>query len=414
MTRILDIVVSEGLGGFFFDDQAAIKAGAVRDGNAYAGTPLTAGFGQVREPAEAVSVQLILDDGYVARGDCASVQYTGVGGREPRFRAAQLTAAIRQDLAPRLAGLEVSSFRAAAEAAETGLGRAAAYGISQALLDAAAHTAGHHLMGRVVLQDWGLAGRLHRVPLYAQTGDDRYAGVDKMILKAVDVLPHGLINTRELVGEDGDALVAYVEWLVQRIRHVSADPGYLPVLHLDAYGQIGAVTDGDVERCARILERLEQAAGRHELRIEHPIHASGRDEQIEVMGRLSALLRDRGSRVRLIADEWANTAEDIHEFAVAGVVDMIQIKTPDLGSLHHTVDAVLDCQAHGVGPVLGGTCAETDQSARATTHVGLATGVAQMLAKPGMGVDEGLMIVTNEMQRALALDARLFPEASEG
>jgi methylaspartate ammonia-lyase len=30
-----------------------------------------------------------------------------------------------------------------------------------------------------------------------------------------------------------------------------------------------------------------------------------------------------------------------------------------------------------------------------------------MLAKPGMGVDEGMMIVSNEMNRALALDRQL-------
>jgi len=33
--------------------------------------------------------------------------------------------------------------------------------------------------------------------------------------------------------------------------------------------------------------------------------------------------------------------------------------------------------------------------------------VAQMLAKPGMGFDEGYTIVKNEMNRALRLDAHL-------
>ena len=117
----------------------------------------------------------------------------------------------------------------------------------------------------------------------------------------------------------------------------------------------------------------------------------------------SDLLRARGSRVAIIADEWANTAEDVHAFVSAGAVDMVQIKTPDLGSLHHSIDAILDCHRHQVGPVLGGTCAETDLSARATTHLGVATGVTQMLAKPGMGFDEGFNIVFNEMNRALRL-----------
>jgi len=41
-------------------------------------------------------------------------------------------------------------------------------------------------------------------------------------------------------------------------------------------------------------------------------------------------------------------------------------------------------------------------SARACAHVELATDAAQVLAKPGMGFDEGYMVVTNEMRRALA------------
>jgi len=35
--------------------------------------------------------------------------------------------------------------------------------------------------------------------------------------------------------------------------------------------------------------------------------------------------------------------------------------------------------------------------------VALATRPDQMLAKPGMGVDEGLSVVTNEMERTLRL-----------
>jgi methylaspartate ammonia-lyase len=34
--------------------------------------------------------------------------------------------------------------------------------------------------------------------------------------------------------------------------------------------------------------------------------------------------------------------------------------------------------------------------------VALATDAAQLLAKPGMGFDEGYAVVTNEMRRALA------------
>jgi methylaspartate ammonia-lyase len=42
-----------------------------------------------------------------------------------------------------------------------------------------------------------------------------------------------------------------------------------------------------------------------------------------------------------------------------------------------------------------------------SAHIAMACGAVQVLAKPGMGVDEGMMIVGNEMARVAALiDAR--------
>lgn len=414
---ITDLLASPGLGGFFFDDQEAIKAGAQRDGGTYRGTPVTPGYKSVREPAEAVSVMLVLSDGYIATGDCVSVQYSGVGGREPRFHAAQLATILEQELAPLLKGLDISTFRSAVRTAESlmdgipGLGRAGAYGLSQALLEAASHAAGHHLMARTVSEEWNLQREPCPVPIYAQSGEDRYSNVDKMILKNVDVLPHGLINTRELVGQGGEALESYITWIRNRIAALVPGSGYLPVIHLDVYGQVGNEAGSSVVKTADIIQRLERAAGPHELRIEHPMDAGSREGQIEALGSLRQLLRERGSRVGIVADEWANTADDISLFVSSGAVDFVQIKTPDLGSISHTVDAILDCQAHGVGAVLGGSCSETVRSAMTTVHVGVATAVTQMLAKPGMGMDEGLSVVTNEMHRILRLD-RYFAEIS--
>lgn len=245
------------------------------------------------------------------------------------------------------------------------------------------------------------------MPIYAQTGEDQYDNVDKMILKRVPVIPHGLINARALVGRDGNELARYISWITKRLEELSTNSPYMPVLHLDVHGMVGAEAGASITSTADILQRLEVVAAPYQLRIEHPVHATSRDEQIQMMSALRNHLRARGSKVQIIADEWANTAEDIHLFAAAGATDLIQIKTPHLGSIHHTVDAILDCHAHGIGPVLGGTCAETDRSARTTTHISIATEVTQMLAKPGMGVDEGLMIVTNEMNRALRLDKHL-------
>ncbi len=83
---------------------------------------------------------------------------------------------------------------------------------------------------------------------------------------------------------------------------------------------------------------------------------------------------------------------------------MVQIKTPDLGGINNTIEAVLYCKAKGIGAYQGGTCNETDRSAQVCVHCAMATRPDQILAKPGMGVDEGYMIVYNEMQRILAYE----------
>ena len=64
---------------------------------------------------------------------------------------------------------------------------------------------------------------------------------------------------------------------------------------------------------------------------------------------------------------------------------------------------MLYCENHDMGAYQGGTCNETDRSAQVCTQIALASCPKQILAKPGMGVDEGYMIVYNEMQRTLAL-----------
>ena len=57
----------------------------------------------------------------------------------------------------------------------------------------------------------------------------------------------------------------------------------------------------------------------------------------------------------------------------------------------------------GIGAYQGGTCNETDRSAQVCVHCAMATQPVQILAKPGMGVDEGYMIVYNEMNRIIAM-----------
>jgi methylaspartate ammonia-lyase len=408
---ISDVVCVPVRSGFFADDQAAILGGAVHDGFGYTGDPVTPGFRSVRQAGEAVSVLLVLDDGQIGHGDCAAVQYSGVGGRDAVFDSAVAAQAIRAHVAPILRGRELSDFRSVAAVVDAlvidghPLHTAIRYGVTQALLDAVAK-ARRVTMAEVIQDEYETGIEIAPVPMFVQSGDDRYDNVDKMVLKEAGVLPHGLINNLQTrLGRDGELLNELVIWVRDRILALRTRSDYEPVMHYDVYGTLGQAFDGDVERVADYLTELGRVAKPFRLRVEQAIDAGSRDAQVTASAALRAALRDRGSDVQIAVDEWCNTLEDIELFVKAGAADMIHVKTPDLGGINNTIEALLLVAGSGLAAYCGGTCNETDRSAQIGAHIAMACGAAQVLAKPGMGVDEGMMIVGNEMARVAALVA---------
>ena len=411
--KIANIVCSGGRTGFYFDDQRAIKKGAGHDGVFYIGAPVTDGFTSVRQAGESISVMIILEDGQVAYGDCAAVQYSGAGGRDPLFLAKDFIPVIEKEIAPKLIGKEADNFRELAAFMEAitvdgkRLHTAIRYGLSQALLDAVAKATGR-LMCEVVADEYGCTVSDKPIDIFTQSGDDRYDNSDKMIIKGAQVLPHALINNvADKLGTKGEKLAEYVAWLRDRILSKRIDESYNPVLHIDVYGTIGAAFgNNNYKVMADYIEELGKIAKPFHLRIEGPMDCdSTREAQIEALSALTKELDDRGCDVELVADEWCNTLEDIKLFADAKAGHMVQIKTPDLGGVNNTIEAVLYCKEKGIGAYQGGTCNETDRSAQVCVNCAMATQPVQILAKPGMGVDEGFMIVYNEMQRILAIRA---------
>ncbi len=410
--NIIDVICSEGRTGFYFDDQRAIKSGAKSDGFRYQGKPITNGFTEIRQAGESISVMLVLEDGQIAYGDCAAVQYSGAGGRDPLFLAKDFIPVIEGQIKDMLVGQDAGAFKTLAERVDSvkvggrNLHTAIRYGVTQALLDAAAKSE-KITMAEVVSRQYDIEGPIVSVPIFTQSGDDRYSNADKMIIKGADVLPHALINHVDTkLGRDGEKLLEYVEWLRDRIlaakkAEVSSD--YMPVLHIDVYGTIGQLFENDVEKMANYILTLEKAARPFTLRIEGPMDVEDRELQAIALRVLRQSLREKGSAVELVADEWCNTLEDIKLFVDQQAADMIQIKTPDLGGVNNIIEAILYCKQNGVGAYCGGTCNETDRSAQICTNIAMACGADQCLAKPGMGVDEGFMIVFNEMNRVLAL-----------
>ena len=403
--RIKDVLFSKSNTGFYFDDQKAIKQGAKVDGFHYIGTPATFGFSEVRQPGEAISIQLILENGLIAKGDCAAVQYSGAGGRDALFLADLHLPTLNEIIKPLILDLDLSSFRKNAEYFDNltinnnKLHTAIRYGITQAILHAVALIKGVS-MTEVIREEYGINGSYHYIPMFSQSGDDRFNNADKMIIKEVDILPHALFNSVEKLGKNGELAYEYLVWLKKRID--SFKPHYKPIIQIDVYGTIGLAFDLNLEKMVNYLMKLEQAVAPLQLQVEGPVDADSRDETMAYLRDIRLSLEAKGSQVKIVADEWCNTLEDIKFFADNKAGHILQIKTPDLGGINNTIEAVLYCNEVGIGSYVGGTCNETNISAEVTTHIAVATNALQILAKPGMGVDEGLMIMKNEMNRLLA------------
>jgi methylaspartate ammonia-lyase len=405
MPEITNLVTSTGLSGFYADDKAAIQSDGRTDGFVYQDDPVTPGFESIRMPGWSTSVMIKLTDGAVGVGDCALAQYPGSGGRFGPISPAEMVNLIEDAVAPRLTGRDLTIFRKPASMVDgltvdgEPLHPAIRYGVSQALLDAVASQT-RALKTQVLAREFDLPVACNPIRLNAQTGDDRYKNVDKMILKGVDMMPHGLFNTVDKIGPEGDELASYAEWVVERIKDLGpAD--YTPTVRFDVYGTIGEIFDENIDAIAGYIEMLEGIVSPYELVIEMPISLDDRAEQFHQIAALKDELLARGSDVLLMVDEFANDLADIRSWVDRGDIDVIQVKTIDMGSLTNVVEAVRYCEDNGVRAYQGGTCNETDVSARACVHVAMAAKPFAMASKPGMGVDEGVMIVHNEMQRIL-------------
>lgn len=405
--KIREVIYSVGRSGYFNKDLKAVKAGAKANGSFHEGPPLTPGYTHIVQAGAVISVMLVLDDGSVAIGECADVIFSGLAGRDPLFVPQQHRPLLDSVVRDWLIGRNVGGFRANAEAIDrlefegARLHTALRYGLTQALLAATA-LAGRETMAEVIVREYGARMQSAPVDILASCHRGDALQLDRMIMKRAAVLPHASFTLAKDLGAGGAALMDYARSIARRIEAVAA-PDYRPRIHLDVYGTLGDLFGDDVDGLADYLARLGEAVKPFELLIETPVIAGNREAQVEIFARLKAGLRERGATVGLIADEWCNTLDDIRVFAEAQACDYVQIKTPDLGGINNSIEAVLYCKAHGMGCCLGGTANETDISARISAQIGLATGPDFMLSKPGIGADEGLMILTNEMLRTLAL-----------
>ncbi|MCK7490949.1 MAG: hypothetical protein MZW92_03490 [Comamonadaceae bacterium] len=400
---------------FYFDDQRAIKSGAPHDGARLRRRARDPGLpGRPRSPARRLSV-LLHPRGRAARpwATAPPSSTPGPGGRDPLFLAADYLPLLERHIRPLLEGAEIGRFRdhgrrASRPSSSTAgaLHTAIRYGLSQALLDARAlATAGS--WPRSSARSTACPSSPSACPSSARAATTATINADKMIMKQVDVLPHALINNVETKLGQRRRAAPRIHRLAG--RRVSARSGptrpTCPSLHIDVYGTIGVICALEPGRRRR-LPGLARARGRRV----PALHRGPRRRRRRRPARSSswrpsaASSGPRARRVKIVADEWCNTYEDVVDFTDAKCLrhGPDQDARPRRHPEHRRGRPLLHAPT-AWRPTRAAPATRPRSRPSACVHAAVAARAERLLAKPGMGFDEGFMIVRNEMERVLAV-----------
>ncbi|KAK2768258.1 hypothetical protein FQN54_000110 [Arachnomyces sp. PD_36] len=312
--RPSDVQFVVGLSGYFVKDLQAVRETPNYSPPLDNASPRTPGFKTAVQGGQVISVLLFFPNGETVVGDCVDVIFSGDASRDPLF--------VAEEHIP--------------------------------ILESAALLAATSLVHRctaaeVITREWNTTIAGCPINILASCHQDDTLQLDRVIMKGASMLPHASFVSPSDIRPQGSKLLDYVRSVSRRIQ-ARARHGYHPRLHLDVYGTLGDVFP-ELEELASSMRRIHQRAEPYEVLIESPIVASTKTAQIQQLAELRRPLLEKSIDVELVGDEWCNTLEDIKEVVDASAVDFVQVKKPDLGGVHNSIDGVLYCRAKGVGCV---------------------------------------------------------------
>ena len=275
------------------------------------------------------------------------------------------------------------------------------YGVSQALLAAVA-TMQNKTPAEMVAAEYDVPGPLAAVASHAWVrppAGDAAPAVSALLSRQVASLGYTIAanNDKAPPGVSAESVQQQVRWLQTQIA--AAGPAYEPVIHLDLRGEFGRLFDANPGKILGALVGLEQAAAPYPVRVVDPAVMDSRPAQIKILRQLKGYLRLRRMRLQLAASAWVDSSVAVADFIEAEAVHAIQLNTPQLGSLHNTIEAVLAGREQGMATLLAGNGWDDGHSARILAHVALAVRPELIIAAEGAG---GTALLDNEMARTLA------------
>ena len=228
--------------------------------------------------------------------------------------------------------------------------------------------------------------------MFVQSGDDRYTNVDKMVLKEADVLPHGLINEVETkLGRTASA--ARVCRLASRPDHRAARRD--PITHRDCISTFMARSALAFDRRRRsdcgLSGRLGGAGGAFQrLRRASPSTQEAAPPRCTCYAALRPRLRPAAAqraRWPLMSGATPSRTSSCSSPRVRRMSSTSRRRT--LAASTIPIEALLLVRRDGLDRVLRRKLQRDRRSGPVSAHIAMACGADQVLAKPGMGVDEG-------------------------
>lgn len=401
MTKVLTAI---SWGSYYFEDITRIRRDLIPVSDRYHTETTHDSYPRVRTPAPAVSIGLQMADGTVAWGDCVPVSFSGKSGRALPKDPAALAQWLQQDLGPWFTGRKIESWLELETAFLKDFGDIPAfvrYGVSQAMVGMVA-AATKRSFWRIFAEDLQLKTPDVRIPLHGSCGGDWGDTVDRMLARGLAFLPQGQFEClEEQIGSDGKNLIAWIHDFKARAARFN----YTPTVTLDFHGALDELCNSNLVRVADMIQSLIQAAAPHACHIESPLLAADFQTFKTRISELKQILMDRGFKApsfRLVADEWANSVQEMKVLSTAKAVDGIHVKMPDVGTLSECAEAVRILRDAGTFTLLGGSCTETMNGAKCTAHLAMVARPDAVLVKPGMGFDESFAYLDGEMAKVLA------------
>jgi methylaspartate ammonia-lyase len=182
------------------------------------------------------------------------------------------------------------------------------------------------------------------------------------------------------LGANGERLQRHIRQVAGWLQ--TLDSSFQPTLHLDLQDGFSELFENDEGKILGALFGLEQAAKPYSLQVQNAVWRQSLEGQLDAFTKLQSYLAVRRMKLKLVADAWVDSLDDVALFADPKVCQMVHINLPRLGNLDAGITAVLHLKSHNQQVILSG------EDNALTTHISLAMRPTYLSGPPQLHYNE--------------------------